>query len=293
LNPNQSTNLDQINKVTPLWKGLESCAFTLTELVVLLALLGFLACMMAPAFAKTRPNNATVQCLQNLRQLGMAWRMYAEDNSGRLPPNVDGGSINDAWVGGWLDYTASTANTNINYLINHDMYRGSGSGRDSGCGHLGPYVKDAAVFKCPTDTSVAPIGGQLLPRVRSYSMNGHVGEHTRNWSGNAFTLYSKITDIVNINPANLMLILDEREDSINDGAFLVDPDSPWLMVDYPGGFHNAGCNLVFADAHCETHKWQDPRTIPLPRYRVLLTLGVTLTGDVDVSWIQEHCAARR
>lgn len=125
-------------------------------------------------------------------------------------------------------------------------------------------------------------------------MNGHVGEISRTWSGSAnFLLYRNVTEIVNPAPANLMVILDERQDSINDGAFMIDPETPWRLVDYPGGYHNGGGNFVFADGHSETHIWQDPRTVPLLRPGQVLPIGITLTNDVDLVWIKQHATANK
>src|ERR1700690_505835 len=96
--------------------------FTLVELVVVVAMIGLMATMLAPTMARTKPNSASFQCQNNLRQLAFAWRMYADDNNGRLVYNRDGGnagkSLADrAWAGGWLDYSASTDNTNTGLLI--------------------------------------------------------------------------------------------------------------------------------------------------------------------------------
>src|SRR5262245_3507182 len=58
--------------------------FTLVELLVVLAVLAMLGIAFVPAIAASRPNTYAWQCLNNHRQLGNAWRMYADDNSGAL-----------------------------------------------------------------------------------------------------------------------------------------------------------------------------------------------------------------
>ena len=281
----------RLNCPAPTAQPFESRAFTLLELIAVLVVLSFLAAILAPAFASLGPNTRSGQCLHHLRLLGMSWRMYAEDNAGRLAPNADGGytgraSYTASWAGGWLDYTARTDNTNTDLLVNHQLWPYSA--------YFGAYLKNPAVFKCPADTSVISIAGQSLPRVRSYSMNGHVGEISRTWSGSAnFLLYRNVTEIINPAPANLMVILDERQDSINDGAFMVDAGTPWGLADYPGGYHNGGGNFVFADGHSETHIWQDPRTVPLLRPGQVLPIGISLTNDMDLVWIKQHATANK
>ncbi len=265
-------------------------AFTLLELIVVIGLLAFLGSIAATGLTKTRPTSQAVQCLQNLRQLGSAWVMYADDNAGRLAPNADGGggtaSTSPAWVVGWLDYSVGNpANTNTDFLVNHGRYPYGA--------YLGPYVENPAVFKCPADKSVARIQGQVLPRVRSYSMNGRVGENSRTWTvPSAYRLYQKLSDIISPRPAGLMVIVDEREDSINDGCFQVDPDTRWQLIDYPSCFHDGAAGFVFADSHSEMKRWHDPRTMPPLRQFMFLALNINLPGDVDVQWLQEHCSAR-
>src|SRR5271169_6149273 len=91
--------------------ALARAGFTLVELVVEIAMVGLLAMMLAPTMARTKPNSAAFQCQNNLRQLSFAWKMYADDNNGGLVYNRDGsagGSAgNEAWVGGFLDFTSN------------------------------------------------------------------------------------------------------------------------------------------------------------------------------------------
>jgi len=61
--------------------------FTLIELCVVLATVAVLAAVLLPALADTKPNTQAFQCLNNQRQIMLAWQMYAVDNSDLLPPN--------------------------------------------------------------------------------------------------------------------------------------------------------------------------------------------------------------
>jgi hypothetical protein len=263
-------------------------AFTLLELVVILAVLALLSCVLAPALCRTAPTSAAFQCLNNLRQLGAAWIMYADDNHGRLVYNRDGGaagltSADASWVAGWLDFTSSSANTNTAMLVNHDFYPYGA--------FLGPYLKTPKPFKCPADISAVTIGGQSLPRARSVSMNGRVGEGARSWTGpgSRFHLYSTMAAIYDPGPSQLFVFVDELESSINDGVFQVDPDTLFQMVDYPASHHNSSGAFGFADGHSEIHAWRDPRTIPPFEPGQLLDLNVNLPGDVDALWLAQHC----
>jgi len=76
--------------------------FTLIELCVVLATVAVLAAVLLPALADTKPNSQAFQCLNNQRQIMLAWQMYAADNSDLLPPNdfYSGGSAPvNPWFG--------------------------------------------------------------------------------------------------------------------------------------------------------------------------------------------------
>jgi prepilin-type processing-associated H-X9-DG protein len=258
--------------------------FTLIELLAIIAMLAVLGSMLVTTMATTRTNTFTFQCMNNLRQLGAAWKMYADDNEGRLVYNHDGGNNGlaagaESWVAGWLDFSSNTANTNIALLIDHTRYPYGA--------YLGPYLRSASVFKCPADRSVVLQTLQPTPRVRSVSMSNF--GNCRTWSMvNRYKLYTDITQFRS--PATVFIILEERPDSINDGTFFTDPDTRYQLIDYPASFHNAACNFSFADGHSELHRWTDPRTVPVLAPGQLLQLNVNLPGDVDVDWLAQHAS---
>ena len=139
------------------------------------------------------------------------------------------------------------------------------------------------------------VNGKILPRVRSMSMN--------NWFGGSqwnpgWRMYTKLGDLVDPGPAQTWVLLDEREDSINDGEFVVDmggyPNDPqqFRIVDYPASYHNGAGGFSFADGHAEIKKWTDPRTTPELRRNQPLRLNVTSRNNQDVLWMQIRSTRR-
>jgi prepilin-type N-terminal cleavage/methylation domain-containing protein/prepilin-type processing-associated H-X9-DG protein len=259
--------------------------FTLIELLVVIAIIAILAAMILPGLARAKQKTQGVYCLNNTKQMALAWNMYAGDNNDKLVCNLDGNNAGKAqaspsWVAGWLDFT-STDNTNVQMLINHDLFPFGA--------YLGPYVKNPAAYKCPADKSVVRLGGQSLPRVRSLSMNCYVGNPSRTWtSPSRYTQCKTYAQIKS--PVDMFVFLDEREDSINDGWYASDPDTKWQIIDYPASYHGNAAGYSFADGHSEIHRFRDARTMPPVKPGTLLPLNVNLANNMDVLWMAQKAA---
>jgi prepilin-type processing-associated H-X9-DG protein len=107
-------------------------------------------------------------------------------------------------------------------------------------------------------------------------------------------VFHTLNDFVDPGPSQTIVLLDEREDSINDGYFVIDmagyPDKPnsWKIVDYPASYHNKAGGFSFADGHSEIKRFVDARTFPTVRSGRELQLDVLSAGNRDVLWMQER-----
>jgi prepilin-type N-terminal cleavage/methylation domain-containing protein/prepilin-type processing-associated H-X9-DG protein len=264
-------------------------AFTLIELLVVIAIIAILASLLLPALVMAKNKAYTAQCINNLKQMQVGWQLYNADFTDFLAPNSDAGagphgqdSDDPSWVAGDMK-TVATSAAELDESTNPDWLVGS---QWASFGSLGPYTKNAKIYRCPADKSTVSYNGASSDRSRSIAMNGWVGFNTRDWSGSPpYRLNYKMNDLVNPGPADTFVFIDERENSINDGWFamdVLDQDAGATWIDLPATRHNKGAVLSFADCHAEFRKWKDPRTLDE------MTPGTASANNPDIAWLQKR-----
>jgi prepilin-type processing-associated H-X9-DG protein len=245
-------------------------------LLVVIAVIAILAGLLLPALSKAKAKAQGIACLSNIRQLSLAWTLYADDNANRLVHNhgIEETRARRAnWVNNVQDWTDSEENTNLVYLTTS---------------RLGPFLSGGVgVFKCPADKSRALSG----PRIRSVAMNSLVGDPgiLTNEFNPDFVQFFKSSDFRN--PSAIFVFLDEHPDTINDGFFM-NRLGRYEWGNLPGSYHNGGLNLSFADGHVEGHRWQVADTIRPPRRGAV---GGTIPAQpaTDYEWLLDRTSVLR
>ncbi len=266
----------------PFFGRLPEAGFTLIELLVVIAIIAILAGLLLPAMARAKSKAQGILCMGNLRQLTLAWTMYADDHQGVLPPNNQWG-VNElgqkgfGWVDGMMDFNpANRDNTNTVLLMKS---------------RLGPYTQSVGIYKCPGDRSSVNMGSGEMPRVRSVAMNAYVvGDGSEAFLRSEYRSYRRLADITLPPPSSLWVIIDEREDSINDAFFGTWPHSPTTIIDCPASYHNGAGGLSFADGHAEIHKWRDADIIRSVVRNTRYSSGGT--SPIDMPWLNDRTTAR-
>jgi prepilin-type N-terminal cleavage/methylation domain-containing protein/prepilin-type processing-associated H-X9-DG protein len=252
--------------------------FTLIELLVVIAIIAILAGMLLPALAKSKTKAQGIACLNNGRQMMLAWRLYLDDSQDNVPQSYGP----NEWVHGFLNFDGSNRS---NWDLNQDITK---SLLWSYCGN------NAGVWKCPADKSTVKNGGATYSRVRSIAMNAWFNSTDVAGFGSGHKIYKKMSDLTDPGPTRTWVFLDEREDSINDGEMVVGmdgyPDKPqqWKIVDFPASYHGGAGGLSFADGHSEIKKWKDPRTMPVLKKGLQLSLNVPSPNNQDMFWMMER-----
>jgi prepilin-type N-terminal cleavage/methylation domain-containing protein/prepilin-type processing-associated H-X9-DG protein len=249
--------------------------FTLIELLVVIAIIAILASLLLPALSRAKMSAQGAACSNNIRQLSLAWLIYADDFNQLLVNNsstADTRTYRQSWVNNIEDWGTSVENTNPAYVLS---------------GKLASYVNNnLGVYKCPTDRTVAQNG----PRLRSISMNSLVGDPLIN--PNRFNpnlvQFLKMTQFPG--PANFYVFIEEHPDTINDGYFM----NRWDVIQWgnlPASWHNSAANISWADGHVERHRWI-PNTVRPPVQGGVGSSGFAPSPPTDYLWLRERTSVK-
>jgi prepilin-type N-terminal cleavage/methylation domain-containing protein len=229
--------------------------FTLIELLVVIAIIAILAAILFPVFAQAREKARQTSCLNNMKQLGLGFKMYL-DNWDDTFPGL--GQFNEKI--GWIWATD-------HYKI--DVTKGA----------IFPYVKSVGVYRCPSDAAPGQEKANS-PTFLSYSMSSQYLQSDG----------SMISEADISEPSETILLMEESDASalnagLNDGYFVADLSSH----DYNTDRHTSGGMFTFADSHAKYMRAKDVRdakTGKPGRFVYMMFINPTQRADMKKKYLK-------
>ena len=223
-------------------------AFTLIELLVVISIIALLMALLMPALERAREQGIRTVCMNNLRQLLLAWNFYADGNDGKIVCGyVEEGGVFEMETGPWTP----PPNKGIHYeerpwvlkdwpradLTDDEMIRAIKAGA------LFPYAINVKLYKCP----IAAFG-----EWRTYA----IVDAMNAIDSDGGTMLKHTSEI---HKPHERAVFTDDSGATPMGAWSVHYSEPWWW-DEPPNRHGDGGTWGFADGHSEYWKWQDPLT---------------------------------
>jgi prepilin-type N-terminal cleavage/methylation domain-containing protein/prepilin-type processing-associated H-X9-DG protein len=282
-------------------------AFTLIELLVVIAIIAILAAILLPVLERARLKATEAYCLNNQKQLGLAFTMYVNENNNSLIQSHDS-SGNPIWSG--MDDAGGF------WGINPNLPPLSGAGASQGVALtdiegalttnnlLGPYCGNPALFHCPGDVRFnLPIGSN--PSVGwaydSYAVTENVEGIPNSGFDESYTKMAQIRRVADC------IIFVEQSDTrgYNNDTFAMSVNGTLIQtfnyVDIFATYHGNVGTFSFADGHAEARKWMDPAIQAVGTATLTEGSGVydyqlwpgtkPNASKYDAPWLIQHCVA--
>ncbi|MCS7090031.1 MAG: prepilin-type N-terminal cleavage/methylation domain-containing protein [Verrucomicrobiota bacterium] len=265
-------------------KVFRPAAFTLVELLITLAIVALLATLLLPALSRAKARALRAACLGNLRQLGFAWQLYADDNRDRLVPNGYASADEIRQIRLWVLGATHRATTSYRMTLTNPACL-----TDPAWAAFAPYLPHAAIYKCPTDKLV--IGG--MPKIRSYALNAYMGWMLPPRSNELLLStnhqnFLTLAQLAAAAPSERLLFVDVAPEWLCHAAFGVAMAA--VFYQFPTAEHGSASPLSFADGHATIQRWRDPWTLQMARTPFVTHLNWVSRPSADLLWLRRHAS---
>ena len=246
-------------------------AFTLVELLVVIAVIALLLALLMPVLHRARAQGQLAVCLSNLRQLTLAWTAYATEHDGKL---VDGSSFHTHASGrpgerrylevqGWAGRAFSPANSQHRAVLLEHPDKGA----------LWPWIKDIDVYRCArgrpghaltyatvVSANGCEVEGTFIPYSGGRELN-RLGIRV----GATVLRLTRLTDILSPGASQRAVFLDMGQMPAGNNFYVEYLYPRWKWHSAPPIHHRNGMTISMADGHAECWKWKGRETVSFPR----------------------------